>query len=113
MNTITKTVTIFAMFAAAVLLNLFVQPELEGTLLGGLSIGQIFIVPICFLILLWTDRKNRTRMKKFAIVTITLSVYCIVANFFKWDRVMSNLIPTLCGALVVYLILCYKPAVSA
>lgn len=105
MNTFTKIVVIVVMLAAGALLNTFLVPELVGTPLEQFSIGQLLVVPICYLMLTWLYKKKYTPMKRLAIAAITLSVYCIVANFFKWDRVVGTLIPMLCGALAVYLTL--------
>ncbi|NDV82466.1 hypothetical protein [Bacteroides sp. 51] len=114
MNTFTKIAVIVVMIVAGALLNTFFVPKLVGTPLEQFSIGQLFVVPICYLMLTWLYKKRYTPMKRLAVVVITLSVYCIVANFFKWDRVVGTLIPMLCGALVVYLTLFInKPKVKA
>lgn len=112
MNTISKIILIAVFVAVSLLLNIYVQPLLDGTALSKFPLYYLMIIPFCFFLASVPEGKKSkySPMKRFAIVTIAIVGYIFISELFNMDRITGKLVVSLCGALIMYLILLIKPS---
>lgn len=114
MNRTIKIILIIAMVLAGALFNVYIQPQLEGTPVGWFPFAQTIIVPIIFMgSSLFGKSAKRSPMWRLTFATVFYMLYTLLANFFKFEVIAGNLVATLCGALIVYLVLRIKQPAKA
>lgn len=113
MNTISKIILTAVFVAVGLLLNNYVQPLVDGTSVTWFPLSYLMVIPFCFFLTSIPEGKKSkySPMKRFVVVTIAIVGYIFISELFNMDRITGKLVASLCGALIMYLILLIKPSV--